>query len=95
MIDMASRNSETEIGAALPGTPVLDETGVPIGSIADQNPRGGYLAIYKGLFFPKVMYIPLTCIAWTDSYGVHLLLRKDDLASVASTDPLTAMAFSA
>lgn len=64
-----------------PGTPVLDMTGQPIGSIAGEPAEDGYLPVYKGLFFTRLIYIPAVYVTHTDSYGVHLGLRKGDLAS--------------
>src|SRR5690348_10020880 len=65
--------------AIMPGTTVYDAAGDKLGSVHDFDPRGAYLVVQKGLFFPKDRYVPTDAIARTTPEGVFLTLSKRDL----------------
>lgn len=95
MLEIEAPSDAQPADIAPPWTPVLDRTGQTIGSIADAPQQNGCLAIYKGLFFTRLVYIPRVYVAHTDSYGVHLSVRKTDLCQEQCADPLSAVALSA
>jgi uncharacterized protein (TIGR02271 family) len=65
--------------AIVPGTTVYDAAGDKLGSVHDYDPRGAYLVVQKGLFFPKDRYVPTDAIARATLDGVFLTLSKRDL----------------
>lgn len=62
-----------------PGTIVYDVHGKWVGIVGLRNTPGATLAVQKGRWFPKDVYLPAAAIARADDEGVHLRLSRADL----------------
>src|SRR5579875_536674 len=62
-----------------PGTIVYDVHGKWVGIVSLRNTPGETLAVQKGRWFPKDVYLPAVAIARADDEGVHLRLTRSDL----------------
>jgi|SRR5579871_1993451 hypothetical protein len=61
------------------GADIYDATGELIGTLDTWNAQEGYLAVLKGVFITKGIFLPLGAVDYTDLDGIHLNLRKDEL----------------
>ena len=60
------------------GTPVYDNNGDKVGTVAEVDPWNNGLIIQKGLFFPKDTPVPMSAIARSGADGIYLSVSKDD-----------------
>jgi hypothetical protein len=61
------------------GADILDNAGQVVGSLVTANGRKGYLAILKGVFFTKGIFLPISAVDHVSVDGIYLNLGKEDL----------------
>src|SRR5579884_2012773 len=82
MLDDTNAQYDTDIGQQLAqGTPVYDVNSDKVGTVADTYQQNNAMIIQKGLFFPKDISVPMSCIARSDADGVYLNISKDDVSN--------------
>jgi|GEM_PF-5061155 len=75
-----NQNSDTTM-LQKQGTPVYGSTGLKIGTINGDH-RDGFIVLTTGMFFNrKVMAIPASAVAGTDSHRIYLKYTKDEIES--------------
>ena len=61
------------------GADILDKSGDVVGSLATANGHKGYLAVLKGVFFTRGIFLPISVVDHVSDDGIYLNLGKDDL----------------
>ena len=61
------------------GADILDNFGEVVGSLDTANGREGYLAVLKGIFFTKGIFLPISAVDHISADGIYLNLTKDEL----------------
>ena len=61
------------------GADIFDNSGELVGGLDTVNIREGYLAMVKGIFFTKGIFLPMSAVDHTSLDGIHLTLGKDEL----------------
>jgi hypothetical protein len=63
----------------LAGADILDKAGEVVGSLHTVDGQKGYLAVLKGVFFTKGIFLPITAVDHVSTDGIYLNLAKEDL----------------
>ncbi len=61
------------------GADVLDKSGELVGTLDSSNSQKGYLAVLKGVFFTKGIFLPISSVDRVGVDGIHLNLGKNEL----------------
>ena len=79
----------TDLNGLPAGADVLDTDGEFVGVLDTSNCRKGYLAVLKGVFFTKGIFVPMSAVDHVSPDGIHLTLGKDELRDSRFETPPT------
>jgi hypothetical protein len=84
-VDVADTSTATGSATYPPGMSVYDADGEKLGTVSDRQDKDDFLLVHKGWLFGHDASIPRAVIERTDSDGVHLRVRKDELKGMNQT----------